>query len=149
MRSATLAVRAALFVLAVSALALAVSADELDTYLPGLGSIHGTFSPNGRVRVFRGIPYATAERFGVTTTPKPWGQLNTTVDGAACPQVCDQPPHTCADKFAESCLFLNVFTPRREQIEEIREITGRNYLPIVIFFHGMFKTLLGCRYSCV
>ncbi len=30
-------------------------ADEFSVYLPGLGSLQGTLSPNGKARVFRGF----------------------------------------------------------------------------------------------
>lgn len=125
-----------LVLIAFASVSLAVSDDDITTWLPGLGSVRGTLSPNGKVRVFRGIPYATAGRWEIPSTPKPWGEFNATKDGAGCPQRCTQPPHTCADTFAESCLFINVYTPSREQIEDIRSKTGRYWLPIVVFFHG-------------
>jgi carboxylesterase type B len=42
--------------------------------------------------------------------------------------MCDQPPHVCPGWTDEECLFLNVWTPRADHINEP--------LPVLVFFHG-------------
>lgn len=78
---------------------------------------------------FKGIPYAKPPigklRFEAPEPPEPWqGILNATKDGEECPQVDFI---TSKVKGNESCLYLNVYTPK-DRVQE--------FLPVLVFIHG-------------
>ncbi|MBV2362177.1 carboxylesterase/lipase family protein [Streptomonospora nanhaiensis] len=87
------------------------------------GAVRGTVGPE--VRSFKGIPYATAERFAKPRPAEGWsGVRDATERGTTCAQLPGYPigePST-----AEDCLNLNVTTP----------VGGGEDLPVVFWIHG-------------
>ena len=85
----------------------------------------------GRLSVFRGVPYARAERFGAPQPVAPWqGVRSATAPGAVCPQlpsrlekVMGAPRQRRA--MSEACQFLSIFSP---------DLTGRK--PVMVWIHG-------------
>lgn len=94
------------------------------------GSVEGTTAPSagGEICVWRGIPYAEAERFGAPRPPAGWtGPRPALAFGPACPQ--SLPPILNAfagSRFDESCLVLNVFS---------RSPSG-SPRPVMVWIHG-------------
>lgn len=94
------------------------------------GRVEGTriATPRGPVCVWRGIPYATAERFGPPGAPVPWSGIRPAVAfGPGCPQ--SLPPVLRAfagDRSDEDCLVLNVFT----------RSPGSAARPVMVWIHG-------------
>ena len=96
------------------------------------GILEGTASDGGRVRVFKGIPYAAppvgALRWKAPQPLAPWtGTRKADAYGAQCMQpkvfddiVFDRPA-------SEDCLFLNLWTPARD--------AGAK-LPVMVWIHG-------------
>ncbi|PDT89778.1 carboxylesterase [Bradyrhizobium sp. Y36] len=85
------------------------------------------------VRVFKGVPYATARRFAKPVAPDPWTEpLSCTEHGAYAPQ----PGHL--DHAAEAaCLSLNIWAPATDRP-----------LPVLFFVHGgAFVTGGGADYD--
>ena len=83
--------------------------------------------------VYLGIPFAEPPvndlRWKNPNKPKPWSPniYNATVYQAACPQPrCDGP--VCPPKFAEDCLYLNVFVPQT--------IKTGDKKAVMFFIHG-------------
>jgi para-nitrobenzyl esterase len=85
----------------------------------------------GRLSVFRGVPYATAERFGPPRPVAPWqGVRSAIAAGAVCPQlpsrlekVIGSPRERRA--MSEHCQVLSVFSP---------DLTGKR--PVMVWIHG-------------
>ena len=97
------------------------------------GEIQG-FVRHG-IQSFRGIPYATAERFKPPVRPQPWAQRRLTLSwGNICPQPVDpqlrEPQIFISDtRFwpaSENCQNLNVWTPA---------LDGRKR-PVMVWLHG-------------
>src|SRR5690554_6181004 len=89
---------------------------------------HGTY-------IFRGIPYAKAERFMMPKKVEPWeGLRNATVFGETCPQSSGNSialdeyfnPHVYLQD-NEDCQFLNINTP---------EINDKKKRPVMVWLHG-------------
>ncbi len=105
----------------------------------GCGTLRGF--DNGRCRVFRGVPFARAERFAYAAPVTHWdGVLDATRFGPACPQNRAVHPHFehptrrfyhkeyregLEFVYDEDCLNLNIFAPREAE-----------RAPVVLFFYG-------------
>lgn len=100
------------------------------------GKIGGTTERG--MRVFAGIPYARAERFGLPETTSWDGVFNATEFGECCPQkraYYDESVYApfyhrefrkgVDFRYGENCLCLNVYAP----------LTGENH-PVAVFVHG-------------
>ncbi|WP_063040193.1 carboxylesterase/lipase family protein [Nocardia pseudovaccinii] len=90
------------------------------------GKVRG--SADGAVTAFRGIPFATAERFGAPRAPEPWPGIRDSVEiGPAAPQLASRLERVMG-RFtvaqAEDCLSLNVWAP-----------AGSGH-PVLVFLHG-------------
>ncbi len=96
-----------------------------------LGPILGT--EQGAVLSFKGVPFATAQRFAKATLPPAWTEPRRCTDyGAYAPQ----PGHL--DQSEESCLSLNIWTP----------VGAKHPLPVLFFIHGgAFVTGGGADYD--
>jgi para-nitrobenzyl esterase len=83
----------------------------------------------GAVRVFRGIRYGVAERFGLARRPTPAAEVDCSRFAPACPQPRGGPqlvPGLEPDgNMDEACLALNVWTP-----------DGADHLPVIVWVHG-------------
>ncbi|MFE9320069.1 carboxylesterase family protein [Nocardia sp. NPDC052278] len=90
------------------------------------GKVRG--SADGAVTAFRGIPFATAERFAAPRAPVPWPGIRDSVEiGPAAPQLASRLERVMG-RFtvaqAEDCLSLNVWAP------------GGSGHPVLVFLHG-------------
>ncbi|WP_433526695.1 carboxylesterase/lipase family protein [Nocardia pseudovaccinii] len=90
------------------------------------GKVRG--SADGAVAAFRGIPFATAERFGAPRAPESWPGIRDSVEiGPAAPQLASRLERVMG-RFtvaqAEDCLSLNVWAP-----------AGSGH-PVLVFLHG-------------
>uniref|UniRef100_A0A7S1GE85 Carboxylic ester hydrolase n=1 Tax=Bicosoecida sp. CB-2014 TaxID=1486930 RepID=A0A7S1GE85_9STRA len=70
----------------------------------------------GAAHAFRGVPFAAppvgALRWADPAPVTPWTETRDATQWTkGCPQICDMPPGTCPDQWAEDCLYLNVFRP--------------------------------------
>jgi para-nitrobenzyl esterase len=85
----------------------------------------------GRLSVFRGVPYATAERFGPPRPVAPWqGVRSAVAAGAVCPQlpsrlekVIGSPRERRA--MSEACQVLSIVSP---------DLAGKR--PVMVWIHG-------------
>src|SRR3954447_15515027 len=112
------------FVLGVAAfptIGNAASMARSRTVATTLGRVRGSIE--GSLQVFRGIQYATAERFRAPTPPRPSAQVIEALSfGPSAPQKNDRyRPQN------ENCQFLNVWTPEARR--------GTN-LPVMVYIHG-------------
>jgi para-nitrobenzyl esterase len=82
------------------------------------------------IHVFKGIRYATAERFARPVPVASWpGELDTTVYGAQCPQLPGLLDRTLGGSrlpTSEDCLFLNVYRPA----------AAGSKRPVLVWIHG-------------
>jgi para-nitrobenzyl esterase len=100
-----------------------------DTRATSTGLVRGADA--GAVFVFKGIPYATAQRFAPPQPAAAWsGVRDALAYGPSCVQV-DTTMHVVG---SEDCLSLNVWTPM-----------GAASLPVLVFIHGG-NNQIGC--SC-
>jgi len=93
------------------------------------GAVQGVVE-NG-IAIWRGIPYAAAERFLPPAPPAPWQGLRAaTAFGPACPQPREQFMQELVGGLrlpeSEDCLSLNVWAPAAEGIAR----------PVLVFIHG-------------
>jgi para-nitrobenzyl esterase len=85
------------------------------------------------IRNFLGIPYATAERFGLPQTHTWQGILSVMQYGKVCPQ-----KGINSTTMSEDCLFLNIMTP----------LTITEPLPVMFWIHGgAFNSGAGSIYN--
>ena len=106
---------------------------------------------NGRCREYRGVPYATAERFCYARPVTAWnGVLDARKNGPGCPQNRAVHEHTehptrrfykrefrdgLEFTYDENCLNLNIFTP-----------CAAEKAPVIVFFYGGgFDSGLNCE----
>ena len=113
---------------------------KLTTITTDLGEIQGLEFENG-TKQFRGIRYATAERFAYPVAVDSWeGIYDATKFGNACPQFRTYDPEDKKDPkpfyykefregvsftYDEDCLFLNIYSPK----------DAKN-APVIIYIHG-------------
>jgi para-nitrobenzyl esterase len=105
------------------------------------GKVRG--SDDGGIKVFKGIPYASARRFEAPVAPKPWAEVrDALVFGPMSPQSRGPLGSLFAswtfDKdMSEDCQILNVWTPG------LRDNDKR---PVMVWLHGGdFTSLSGSR----
>ena len=85
------------------------------------------------LRIFKGIPYATAERFHAPQPVKPWeGVFDASNYGYVCPLLTNDPPRGemyVPHRFwpmDENCLNLNIWTPGTDDKKR----------PVLVWLHG-------------
>ncbi|MEV5832566.1 carboxylesterase family protein [Nocardia sp. NPDC052112] len=90
------------------------------------GKVRGSFE--GAVAAFRGIPFATAQRFAAPHALAPWSGIRDSVEiGPAAPQLASRLERVMGGftvAQAEDCLSLNVWAP-----------AGSGH-PVLVFLHG-------------
>lgn len=97
------------------------------------GDIQGYYTDDQTVRVYKGIPYAQAERFKAPVDTSWEGVLDCTDWGPSCIQAEERPmaAYTAefmgsCEEYSEDCLHLNVWTANDD-------VTGK---PVIVYFHG-------------
>lgn len=97
------------------------------------GDIQGYYTDDNTVRVYKGIPYAEAERFKAPVDTSWEGVLDCTDWGPSCVQQKERPMAAYTAEFmgscpeySEDCLHLNVWTGNDDE-------TGK---PVIVYFHG-------------
>lgn len=97
------------------------------------GQIQGYYSDDNSVRIYKGIPFAEAERFKAPTETSWEGVWDCTDWGPSCTQAPERPmaAYTAefmgsSDKYSENCLNLNVWTANDD-------LTGK---PVIVYIHG-------------
>ena len=89
------------------------------------GSVRGVHDPRG-LEIFKGIPYARADRFRAPVPPTPWtGVRDAVKPGAVAPQN-DDGAGILAYSQSEDCLHLNVWTPALDRAKR----------PVLFYIHG-------------
>ncbi len=124
-------------VLALTALLACSTAARSQTSEPprvsvGTGTVEGV--REGRLAVFRGLPYAAAPvgplRWRAPEPPPPWPDVRRAdAFGPACPQDRTASVDQAGDPgpTSEDCLFLNVWTPRAD---------AQANAPVMVWLHG-------------
>jgi para-nitrobenzyl esterase len=112
------------------------TADSATTRTIAQGELVGASIEEGRVHVWRGIPFATppvdVHRWRAPAPPHPWqGKREALVSGSECPQLGGDP--VMGD---EDCLYLDIFTPAI--LDQAEEIAG---LPVMFWIHGGGNTI--------
>lgn len=98
------------------------------------GAVQGAPSRLPLVWVYKGLPYATAQRFAAPLAPTPWqGVRAADRFGAACPQPASkfdpsEPQPLLPELMSEDCLYLNVWRPL-DAAPDAR-------LPVLVWIHG-------------
>lgn len=105
--------------------------DERSSVKTPKGIIRGYFSQD--LYIFKGIPYATAERFCKPREPEAWeGVLDATSYGYVCPLLTQEKPSgelLVPHRYwlmGEDCMNLNIWTPG---------LDGRKR-PVIVWLHG-------------
>jgi para-nitrobenzyl esterase len=96
------------------------------------GAVEGTATPDGRIRIFKGIPYAAPPVGGLRwKEPRPvsaWeGVRDATQPGAQCVQGPIFADITFPRPHSEDCLNLNIWTPAS---------SAGDRLPVMVWIHG-------------
>lgn len=109
-----------------SALASGENSAETGVVKLDSGLISG--ETDGKIRIFRGIPYAAPPagelRWKSPQPPEPWTGIRQTVKfGPSCPQ----PQESASAAYSEDCLSLNVWTPAA---------SPQAKLPVMFWIHG-------------
>lgn len=103
------------------------------------GKIQGYISDDETVRVYKGIPYAEAERFKKPTATQ-WDDVKDCTDwGASCIQAPEKPMAAYTAEFmgsskiySENCLNLNIWTSNDDVLSS-NETPGK---PVIVYYHG-------------
>jgi para-nitrobenzyl esterase len=96
------------------------------------GPVEGTTSADGKVRIFKGIPFAAPpvreQRWKAPAPVTPWTAVKTTVAfGPRCPQGRVFGDMIFRDEMGEDCLYLNIWTPATRPGQK---------LPVMFWIHG-------------
>ncbi len=100
------------------------------------GLVEGTVvdTRHGAVRVWRGLPYAEADRFAAPRPPAPWSGVRPALAfGPACPQLIPgigRPLGAGSSADDEACLVLNVFSGGSSGAADDRR------RPVMVWIHG-------------
>jgi para-nitrobenzyl esterase len=125
--------RAGISILTAGLLAVSVAAQTANQVRTNTGSVEGTVSADGLVRIFKGIPFAAppvGDLRWKAPQPAPYwtGVKRTTEFGARCMQGKIYPDMVFRDNGpSEDCLFLNVWTPAK---------TASAKLPVMVWIYG-------------
>ncbi len=120
--------RTAVVVLAAAAWSDAVSAQVKTTG----GMVRGTAAADGRIRIFKGVPYAGAPvgefRWKEPRPVTPWEGVRDAIElGAQCMQGPIFGDISFPRPASEDCLTLNIWTPAAN---------GSDRLPVMVWIHG-------------
>ena len=97
-----------------------------------LGAVKGTATPDGRIRIFKGVPYAAPPvgdlRWKAPQPARPWeGVRDAAEAGAQCVQGPIFGDITFPRPASEDCLTLNIWTPAAGAADR---------LPVMVWIHG-------------
>jgi len=91
------------------------------------GAVQGVIDPAWGTQVYRGLPYARAERFAEPRPPEPWtGVRDAAANGPIAPQNAPEFNLSVLPAMDEACLFLNVFTPAADGARR----------PVLVYVHA-------------
>ncbi|MGA0599832.1 carboxylesterase/lipase family protein [Caulobacter sp. KR2-114] len=91
------------------------------------GAVQGVVDPLWGAQVYRGLPYAQAERFAEPRSPEPWiGVRDAAGNGPVAPQNAPEFNLSVLPAMDEACLNLNVFTPAADAARR----------PVLVYIHA-------------
>lgn len=122
-----------LMALVLAGCAGSVKPDPTSERATGDGVVIGHSMHEGRVHVWRGIPFAAPpvgdERWRVPRPPEPWTGVRESIEsGSPCVQLGGNPVQG-----SEDCLYLDVFAPANPATEVP---SGVNRRPVMFWIHG-------------